>query len=156
METRNETETGYLWTVTVYARPVYGDWAIACAGRWGRDYATRADACAAILADDSTRPTGDGYGPMLQLTQRRADWIAAATDGHGDGDRPATVAEVRASLATAEGYVPDADGSVGYVTPGDAVGAWIGSREYFRIVGEAEETRELVSQLRAAVAEVTE
>lgn len=121
---------GYIWTVTMHHAPRDGDWAISCAGHWGMDYASADDAIRAMAEDDTAGPDPDGVAPTLQLTRRPADWIAAATDGHGEGDRPATDAEVRASLRDplGEGLCRDADGNVGYVTPGAGGTAWIGTR----------------------------
>jgi len=121
---------GYIWTVTFHHSPREGDWAVQCAGTWGRDYASAADAIRAMAEDETAGPDAYGVAPELQLTRRPADWIAAATDAHGEGDRPATEEEVRASLRDplGEGLCRDSAGNVGYVTPGAGGEAWIGTR----------------------------
>jgi hypothetical protein len=121
---------GYLWTVTLHHAPREGDLAIGCAGAWGRDYASADDAIRAMAEDETAGPDAYGVAPTLQLTRRPAEWIAAGSDGHGEGDRQATAEEVRASLRdnNLEGYCLDAAGNVGYVTPGAGGEAWIGTR----------------------------
>ena len=94
-KTKTTSGTGRIYFLRLRNATSVGDWAIECAGRWGRWYASREHALAAVEADATTQR--DPYGNRCWLVLE--EWTATLVDAATNDDlRPATQAEVEESL----------------------------------------------------------
>jgi hypothetical protein len=94
-KTKTTSGTGRIYFLRLLNATSVGDWAIECAGSYGRWYASRARAMAAIEDDATAQPDAHGNRCTLILEE----WTATLVDGNSNDDlRPATQAEVEESL----------------------------------------------------------
>lgn len=94
-KTKTTSGTGRIYFLRLLNATSVGDWAIECAGSYGRWYASRGRAMAAIEDDATAQPDAHGNRCTLILEE----WTATLVDGHSNDDlRPATQAEVEESL----------------------------------------------------------